>query len=61
MQTVCVQFDDSSETKICSYFSNPQDPDVYQNQGVIDLGDSRYKAFYESMPEFVRRDLPVPI
>ncbi|AIS96803.1 hypothetical protein BTHA_2670 [Burkholderia thailandensis MSMB59] len=61
MQTIYVQFSDSTETSICSYFSNPQDPDVYHNQGEVDLSDPRYKEFYASLPEFVQRDLPTPV
>lgn len=40
-----VQFTDSTETKIRSVFSCPQDPDTYPNQGAVDDTDARYVAF----------------
>jgi hypothetical protein len=51
MMTVNVQFADSSETTIITYFGGPQDPDVFTNLGTVSTSDPRYKAFYDSLPD----------
>ncbi|MDR8787704.1 hypothetical protein FEP82_05696 [Burkholderia multivorans] len=43
-----VQFVDSSESSISTYFGSPQDPSVYPNLGTVDTGDPRWEEFYNS-------------
>ncbi|SAJ91288.1 hypothetical protein UA11_04659 [Burkholderia multivorans] len=45
-EKVHVQFSDSDETTIVSYFASPQDPTVYANLGDVDTSDARWTAFY---------------
>jgi hypothetical protein len=45
-----VQFSDSTETTVVSVFAGAQDPEVYPNQGEIDVTDARYVAFVNSHP-----------
>jgi hypothetical protein len=49
MGNVNVQFSDSSESAIVSYFSGPQDPSEYENLGTVDTDDARWAAFYAAM------------
>lgn len=60
MTTLNVQFTDSSESIIQSYFGNPQDETVYPNQGTVLSSDARWKAFVASMPALVQSELPAP-
>lgn len=55
-----VQFSDSAETTITSYFAGPQDPAVWINQGAIDVSDPRWKAFYNAQSALMQQGLPVP-
>ncbi|HIC7208534.1 hypothetical protein [Burkholderia stabilis] len=57
---VNIQFSDSTQTKIISYFAGPQDETVYPNQAVIDTDDVRWKEFYDSLPAISQRGLPPP-
>ncbi len=50
MQTLYVQFSDSTEATIVSVWTVAQDPAVYPNQGVIQSNDARYKTWYASIP-----------
>jgi hypothetical protein len=61
MDTLYVQFEDSSSTKIISYFGCPQDPDVWPNQGEVTLSDARWSAYYDSIPPTMQKSLPTPI
>jgi len=45
METVYVQFADSTESAIVAYFAGPQDPAAYANLGTVDDTDPRYLAF----------------
>lgn len=40
-----IQFADSTEQTIVAYFSCPQDPDAWPNQGTVEDNDPRYIAF----------------
>lgn len=60
MATIYVQFSDSTDAEIMSYFSTPQDPTVWPNQGAIDVTDARYAAFFATLPAEARQYLPVP-
>jgi len=57
---IYIQYSDSTEATIISYFGAPQDPDKYPNQGVIETSDARWATFYNSLPEFARAGLPPP-
>ncbi|MBN3771193.1 hypothetical protein [Burkholderia sp. Se-20378] len=54
-----VQFFDSSETTIVSYFACPQDSKAYPNQAVIDTSDERWKAFC-TLVDGAKCGLPTP-
>lgn len=58
METINVQFADSTEAVVVAYFSGPQDPDVYPNQGKIGADDARWKTFLGSLPEAMQVGLP---
>jgi hypothetical protein len=60
MTTINVQFSDSSDEVVVSYFASPQDGNVWPNQGEIDTGDSRWKAYYDTQPEPIKSLLPAP-
>lgn len=47
MQTVFVQFADSTDKAIISWFGSPQNPDDFPNYGTVQTDDPRYLAFYE--------------
>lgn len=49
MATVNVQFSDSSESSIVSYFGSPQDSSKYQNLGSVETDDERWADFYASI------------
>ncbi|WP_324880242.1 tail fiber assembly protein [Pseudomonas bohemica] len=40
-----VQFDDETQAKIITVFSEPQDPEFWPNQGEVDEADQRYIDF----------------
>jgi hypothetical protein len=60
MATINVQFQDSTNKVITSYFPNEQDPSVFQNQGEVDTSDMRWKTYYDGIPPSDRVDLPSP-
>ncbi|MDR5757035.1 hypothetical protein [Caballeronia sp. LZ035] len=60
MKTINVQFSNSNETAIISFFCSPQDPTDWPNQGVVEATDSRWKDFFNSLPGESQRALPVP-
>jgi hypothetical protein len=60
MQTVYVQFSDTSETVIMSVFSCPQDPAVWPNQGVIPSNDSRYESYFGTIPALMQKGMVAP-
>lgn len=60
MATVNVQFSDSTEATIVSYFGSPQDSDVYANYAEIGTSDARWKTYYEAQSAFVQQYLPPP-
>nr|DAG76231.1 MAG TPA: hypothetical protein [Caudoviricetes sp.] len=55
-----VQFSDSTQKTIVSYLSGAQDLGVYPNQGSVELTDSRYAAFYSSLPSVCTAVMPAP-
>lgn len=60
MQLINVQFSDSTKASIVSYFSTPQDPAVYPNQGSIFSNDARWSAYYAAQPAAVQKGIPAP-
>lgn len=57
---VNIQFSDSTNTVIISYFNSPQDPSVFPNQGQIDTSDARYVTWYDEQSFFAQMALPAP-
>ncbi len=55
-----VQFTDETESKIQSWYLSPQDADAIPNLGTVEADDPRWKAFYESVPEYMRQCFPAP-
>lgn len=55
-----VQFADSTQTVIVSYFGAPQDESEFPNQGAVDASDARYKTFFNSLPQSATPGMPVP-
>ncbi|MDR5815780.1 hypothetical protein QCE62_19525 [Caballeronia sp. LZ033] len=60
MTTIYVQFSDDTDTTIISYFSCPQDPDVWANQGTIDSSDPRWKVYFDAQSPFIQGLIPNP-
>lgn len=54
------QYSDSTKTAIIAVFDSPQDSSGRVNCEEIDISDSRYIAFYESLPDFVKQLIPCP-
>jgi len=61
MVMINVQFRDSSQKEIVTYFGCKQDDSTYPNQGMIESGDDRYVSFYEAQPTMNQRYLPNPM
>lgn len=57
---ITVQFSDSTQATITSFFASPQSPQSYSNLGVVDASDARWKTFYDSLQPFGQIGLPVP-
>lgn len=55
-----VQFQDSTEQVIVSYFGSPQDPAYYPNLGTVDTSDPRWRTFYELFPSWMSAGMPPP-
>lgn len=50
MEPIFVQWQDASQATVASVFPGPQDAETYPNQGMIQSNDSRYLAWYKSIP-----------
>jgi len=59
-QTLNVQFSDSTESVVASYFGSPQDPKAFPNQGELVSSDARWKTFYGQMTAAGVIGLPEP-
>lgn len=57
---VNVQFSDSSETTIASFFGCQQPAEAYPNQAQIQSTDPRWAAFYVAQPGDAQAALPSP-
>jgi hypothetical protein len=55
-----VQFSDSTETTIISYFSEPQSATTFPNQGQIEASDARWATYYNSLQSIIATGLPQP-
>lgn len=55
-----VQFSDSTDAVIVSYFGCPQDAAVFPNQGIVNTDDAKWSVFYGEVPESMQSGLPVP-
>lgn len=55
-----VQFSDDEETTIVSIFACEQDTDCYPNQRAVELSDTRYKSFYDALPDQIKSTMPMP-
>jgi hypothetical protein len=57
-KTINVQFTDSAQTTVCSYFASPQ-PE-FPNMGTVQSDDSRWADFYEALPPMEQSLFPTP-
>ncbi len=57
MSQIYVQFSDNSEAEIISYFTCPQDPVVWPNQGTVDANDTRWITYCASLPALIRNTI----
>lgn len=46
--------------RVISYFTTKQDDSIYSNQKEIDASDKLWSDYYESVPDFMRGDMPFP-
>ncbi|AIP31734.1 hypothetical protein DR64_722 [Paraburkholderia xenovorans LB400] len=62
MTTINVQFADSTQTAIVSFFSGAPDPEFWSNCGTVDTSDPRWAAYYAEQQKFFPpiRGLPEP-
>jgi hypothetical protein len=60
MTNLNVQFADSSDAVIVSYFGAPQNAAIYGNMGTVDTSDAKWKDYFESQPVWVKPFLPAP-
>jgi hypothetical protein len=58
--SVHVQFSDATLRDVVSYFAGPQDPEVWPHQACIRVSDTRYRVWYNALPELSRTGLPAP-
>ena len=55
-----VQFSDEKEEKIITWFASPQSSECFDFLGEVDPSDSRYRAFYDSLPSYASDGMPDP-
>jgi len=60
MTTVNVQFSNSNESAVVTYFSSPQSSSSIPNSGTIDTSDPRWEAFYNLFSSNSQAYLPAP-
>jgi hypothetical protein len=60
MTTISVQFADDAEEVIVTYFGGPQDLASFSNYGTVESTDPRWKAYYDSQPDWIQPYLPGP-
>jgi hypothetical protein len=59
-QTLNVQFADSTDVTIVSYFGGPQNPAAYANLGTVSTTDARWSTFYAALPASAQPGVPAP-
>jgi hypothetical protein len=59
METLYVQFQDSSNQVIVSYFTCSQDLTYFSNQGTVTITDPRWLAYYDAQVPGIQAMLPV--
>jgi hypothetical protein len=60
MTVINVQFSDADKTEIVAVFSCPQDPEIFPNQGQVDLSDPMWEKYYSEQPAMIQALLPAP-
>lgn len=55
------QYSDPAKTAIIAVFDSEQDSSGCVNCEEIDVSNIKYKAFYESLPVYLRFQLPTPL
>ncbi|WP_458763579.1 hypothetical protein [Cupriavidus basilensis] len=60
METLFVRFKDETQAEIVAWFAVQQSP-VGENDGEVDPTDSRWRAYFETMPPSLRPVLPAPV
>lgn len=59
--SLSVQFSDSTDTAIQTYFTANPDPSMYPNLGTVNSNDARWKSFYDLFAAAgMASGLPVP-
>jgi hypothetical protein len=58
MTTINVQFADSTEQVIVSYFAGPQSAASFSNLGTVDTSDARYSTYFNSLNPMAQAWLP---
>lgn len=61
MSNIYVQFADTTEEVVISFFGAPQDLIAYPNQGSISANDARWNAYFSTLPAAVQKVLPAPV
>jgi len=57
---IYVQFSDSTEATVITYFAGQQPPAIYANLGTVNPGDARWATFYNAMSLVMQVGLPAP-
>ena len=60
MQTLNVQFSDSTGSEIVSYFASQQPTGWFTNLGEVETNDSRWQTYYSQQPTAIQQLLPAP-
>jgi len=60
MDTLNVQFIDTTQATICSYFASPQSPDDFPNLGTVETSDARWITYYDQQGAQLQQYLPAP-
>jgi hypothetical protein len=61
MTTVNVQWAETTEDVIISYFGSHQPDEGWPNQSVIETSDPRWLVYYDAQPLTLQRVLPAPV
>jgi hypothetical protein len=61
METIWLQFNDEAMTLPCGWSNWQQPLETWPYQQEVPINDSRYVAYYDSMPPWTQPYAPVPI